>query len=417
MSTDKLEVLHNTVAEILREPASPPTYFDEEPDDAAQASERVAKAPDNLGRVTEIPIEHFGKAPPLGKAPLREVHVVRDARNEIPGIARQSLAEQFPGTPPAHAGNQLASRLSHEVPGPRVDPQTRSINAIRPAVSDNRVSPGGWALRGIAGILVAGGIGAGLATWLGSSGNAAKTAASQPAPLVQTAPAAAALPPELTPLLQSMSRDLASMGKEIEQLKADRELMARDSAKLNEQFRASHEQPTRAVAQLSEQLKASQDQAARDNANVAEQIKGIQDQLVRRHFPAFRAECAAQDSRGSATSDISFATASSSCGAQAGADTLVATGPSPAEGRKTKTVIDVAAPCARAVGLFLPDPALAKSRKRFCRRGAWGRRNRFLWSTGHFGDGEPPPFGGQCGRIEIILAGNPDQCEQSIALA
>ncbi|MBR1210307.1 hypothetical protein [Bradyrhizobium sp. JYMT SZCCT0180] len=274
MSTDKLEVLHNTVAEILREPASPPTYFDEEPDDAAQTGERVAKAPDNLRRVTEIPMEHFGKAPP------REAHVVRDPRNEIPGIARQSLAEQFPGSPQADPANQLASRLSHEVPGPRADPQTRSINAIRPAVSDNRVSPGGWALRGIAGILLAGGIGAGLATWLGSSGDAAKTAASQPAPLVQTAPTAAALPPELTPLLQSMSRDLASMGKEIEQLKADREQMARDNAKLNEQFRASHEQLTRAVAQLSEQLKASQEQAVRDNASVAVQIKGIQEQLT-----------------------------------------------------------------------------------------------------------------------------------------
>ena len=263
MSTDKLEVLHNTLAEILREPASPPTYFDEEPEAEAQTGERVAKAPDNVRRVTEIPMEHFGKAPPR------------------PGIARQSLAEQFPASPQADPANQLASRLSHEVPGPRADPQTKSINAFRPAVSDNRVSPGGWALRGIAGILLAGGIGVGLATWLGSSGDAAKTAASQPAPLViQTAPTAAALPPELTPLLQSMSRDLASMGKEIEQLKADRELMARDNAKLNEQFRASHEQLTRVVAQLSEQLKASQEQAVRDNASVAGQIKGIQEQLT-----------------------------------------------------------------------------------------------------------------------------------------
>ena len=31
MSTDKLQALHSAVAEILSEPPSPPTYFDEEP--------------------------------------------------------------------------------------------------------------------------------------------------------------------------------------------------------------------------------------------------------------------------------------------------------------------------------------------------------------------------------------------------
>ncbi|MBR1282994.1 hypothetical protein JQ597_13180 [Bradyrhizobium sp. AUGA SZCCT0177] len=284
MSTDKLQVLHNTVAEILSEPPSPPTFFDEEPHDAARASEQVAKASDNLRRGIETPIEHFGKAP--SREPgisIKKIHdapVARDARNEIPGIARQALAEQVPGAAPSDAGNQLASRLSHEVPSPRSDPQTKSFNTFRPAVSDNRISLGGWALRGIAGVLLAAGIGAGLATWLGSPGDAAKTAPSQPAPLAQAAPTAAALPPELTPLLQSMARDLASMGKEIEQLKAGRDLMARDNAKLNEQFRASQEQLTRAVAQLSEQLKASQEQAARDNASVAGQIKGIQEQLA-----------------------------------------------------------------------------------------------------------------------------------------
>ena len=63
------------------------------------------------------------------------------------------------------------------------------------------------------------------------------------------------------------------MGKEIEQLKAGRELVARDNANVSEL--------TRGVARLSEQLKASQEQVARDNANVAEQIKAIQDQLGR----------------------------------------------------------------------------------------------------------------------------------------
>jgi septal ring factor EnvC (AmiA/AmiB activator) len=67
----------------------------------------------------------------------------------------------------------------------------------------------------------------------------------------------------LTPLLQSLARDLTSAGKEIEQLQA------------------SQEQLTRGAARLSEQLKVSREQVARDNANVAEQIRAIQDQLAR----------------------------------------------------------------------------------------------------------------------------------------
>ena len=285
MSTDKLRALHNTVAEILSEPPSPPSFFDEEPYDAAQVSEQAAKASDNLRRGTEIPKENFGRATPrelgISQKEIREAHVVRDAKNEIPNIAREALTEQTPVAPPADAGNQQRSKLS-KPPDPRSDPQTTSINTLRPAASEKRISLGGWGLRGIAGILLAAGIGAALITWLGSSGNEAKTALtapSQPAPLAQTA-LTAAVSPEVMPLLQSMPRDLTSVEKEIEQLKVDRELMARDNAKLSEQYKASQEQLTSAVARLSEQLKASQEQVARDNANVAEQIRGIREQLT-----------------------------------------------------------------------------------------------------------------------------------------
>ncbi|WP_334404989.1 hypothetical protein [Bradyrhizobium sp. AZCC 2289] len=151
---------------------------------------------------------------------------------------------------------------------------------FRTADSGNRIPLGGWTLRGFAVILLAAGIGVAAVIWFGLSGDAAKTAPSHPAPLAQIAPTAA-VPPELTPLLQSISRDLTSVGKEIEQLKASRELMGRDNANLSEQLKASQEQLNRGVSRLSEQLKTSQEQVARDNANVAEQIKGIQDQLAR----------------------------------------------------------------------------------------------------------------------------------------
>ncbi|MDP2324360.1 MAG: hypothetical protein Q8N51_10060, partial [Gammaproteobacteria bacterium] len=62
MSTDKLQALHKTVAEILSEPPSPPSFFDEEPYEPAQGRDQVAKASDSIRRGTETPKENFGKA-------------------------------------------------------------------------------------------------------------------------------------------------------------------------------------------------------------------------------------------------------------------------------------------------------------------------------------------------------------------
>lgn len=240
MSTDtnKLQALNNALEEILSEPSSPPTFFDEEPGDSAQVSEQVAKVSDNSRRGTKIPNEIFGKptSRKLEIPPTEIAHIVRDAENERTGMARQ------------------------------------------PAVSGDRISLGRWTLRGFAGILLAASIGVGGVIWLGSSGDAAKTTPS-PAPLTQTGPTAPASS-EVTSLLQSMSRDLSSVGKEIEQLKAGRELLVRDNANLSEQLKASQEQLARAVAGLSEQLKVSQEQVAQDNAKMADQIKGIQEQLT-----------------------------------------------------------------------------------------------------------------------------------------
>ena len=266
MSTDKLQALSNTVAQILSEPPSPPTFFDEEPDDAAQASEQVAKASDNLRPGTGIPKENFGKltSRKFGISPneIHEADIIRDTVNESLGIARQARADQISVAPQGDAGNQQLSKVSHETASPRSDPSTASINRFRTVESGNRNSLGGWRSRGFAVILLAAGIGAATVIWVRLTGDAAKTAPSQPTALAQTAPTAA-VSTESMPLLQSMARDLASVGKEIEQLNV------------------SQEQLTRGAAGLSERLKASQEQVARNNANVAEQIKTIQDQLAR----------------------------------------------------------------------------------------------------------------------------------------
>jgi hypothetical protein len=197
----------------------------------------------------------------------------------------------------ARAEEQL-SKLEHDAARHPSDPPQTRKNTFRPAVPGSRPSLGGRAVRGFAGLMLAACIGVAAFAWQSPSyGEAArqviarwapqlvptllltlespgfpaqpspstiqaataKTAPPQPAaPLAQTAPegvapTAAALPPELTPLLQSMARDLATVGQRIEQLKASQEQMARDNANLAEQLKAGREEMARVIAMVSEQ--------------------------------------------------------------------------------------------------------------------------------------------------------------------
>src|SRR5258707_3002858 len=107
-----------------------------------------------------------------------------------------------------------------------------------------------------------------------------------PAPLAQTAPedvapTAAALSPGSAQLLQSMARDLATVGQEIEQLKTSQAQIARANAELADQLKAAQAQMARANAELAEQLKAAQAQMVRDNAELAKQLKASQEQMAR----------------------------------------------------------------------------------------------------------------------------------------
>jgi uncharacterized membrane protein YccC len=99
---------------------------------------------------------------------------------------------------------------------------------------------------------------------------AAKTASPQPAPPAQTAPAdvapTAVLSPELAQLIETMARDLATVGQGIEQLKTSQEQMARDNAKAVEQLKASQEQMARVIAKASE-TKASEAKASEAKAS------------------------------------------------------------------------------------------------------------------------------------------------------
>jgi hypothetical protein len=238
----------------------------------------------------------------------------------------QQAYEQF-----GQADEQLArvdeqvSKLEQDaVPHPS-DPQTR-INTFQPFVPGDRPLLGGQAVRAFIGLILAACIGVAAIAWQSPSyrdaarqiiaswapqlvpilslienpglpahpspatiqAGTANTAPPEPAPLAQTAPegvaapaAAAALSPELTQLLQSTARDLATVGQEIEQLKTSQEQMVRANAELAEQLRAAQAQMARGNAELAEKLKAAQAQMARGNAELAEQLKAAQAQMAR----------------------------------------------------------------------------------------------------------------------------------------
>jgi hypothetical protein len=195
----------------------------------------------------------------------------------------------------ALADKQISNQAHDAARHPSDHPQTR-MNTVRPAVRGNKLSPGGRAIRGFIGLLLAACIGVAAIVWQSSYGDAARqiiarwvpqlvatslqplentglsaqpisptarvvaaqTASPQAAPLARTAsqdvaPTAAPVSPELAQLLQTMARNLANVEQQIEQLKANQEQMASDNAKTVEQLKASQEQMTRLIAEASEQ--------------------------------------------------------------------------------------------------------------------------------------------------------------------
>jgi hypothetical protein len=93
--------------------------------------------------------------------------------------------------------------------------------------------------------------------------NAAPTQPTAPAQTAPkgVAPNAPALSPYSAQLLQSMARDLASVGQEIEQLKASQQQMSRDVAKRSEQNRRPR------ISALPPRLAAAQPRGAHDQAD------------------------------------------------------------------------------------------------------------------------------------------------------
>jgi uncharacterized protein YoxC len=186
----------------------------------------------------------------------------------------------------------------------RMDAELSRLARKAPPAHPRRSRDRPW-LRGIIGLLLAAYIVAAALVWQSPSGDAVarsapqlvsaltlpleilqlfiplnppslQLAAAEPVPPAQIAPhdvTPAAVPESAEPakLLQMMARDLASVEREIEQLKESQQQLARDNAKAMEQIKASQEQAARDMARAVDLLKASQQQVARPIARASEQ--------------------------------------------------------------------------------------------------------------------------------------------------
>jgi hypothetical protein len=105
--------------------------------------------------------------------------------------------------------------------------------------------------------------------------NAAGSIASQPMHSSQTASqevaATASLSLDQAQMLQVITRDLAKLGQQIEELNSRQQWMVGENAKAIEHLTASQDQLARENIKAIQQLERTQEQVARDNAKTAEQ--------------------------------------------------------------------------------------------------------------------------------------------------
>ncbi len=282
-----------------------------------QAYEQFGRREEQLARVNEQVSKLEQGAAPHPSDPQQAYE------EQLARVDEQVSKLEQDGAPhpsnPQHAFKQEHDAARHPSDHPQTD-----MNRSRPAVPRNP-SLGGQAVRAFIVLILAACIGAAAIAWQSPSyrdaarqiiaswapqlvpilslienpglpahpspptiqAGMANTAPPEPAPLAETAPegvaapTAAALSPELTQLLQSTARDLATVGQEIEQLKTSQEQMVRANAELAEQLRTAQAQMARGNAELAAQLKAAQAQMARSNAELAEQLKAAQAQMAR----------------------------------------------------------------------------------------------------------------------------------------
>ena len=179
------------------------------------------------------------------------------------------------------------SNLTREAEASPSAPPTSMKTSRAPLATIHRLAD--WRYVAFVGSLLAASIGV-AAWWWSSSVDTAMMAPSDPAPLTQAtpeaaapkdvAPTAVALSSELAQQLQPMARDLAALRQTVEQLEVRQEQLVRDNENLASQLKASREEVARNNS-IIDQIKATQIQMARESQTLTERLNTSQEQLAR----------------------------------------------------------------------------------------------------------------------------------------
>ena len=162
------------------------------------------------------------------------------------------------------------------------DPPASIKRSRAPRATIHRLA--NWRRVAFVGSLLAASIGV-AAWWWSSSAPPSMKALSDPAPLTQATPEAAAPTPitlssDLAQQLQPMTRDLAALRQAVEQLQVRQEQLVRDNENVANQLKASQEEMARNNG-IIEQIKATQIQMAREGQTLNERLNASHEQLAR----------------------------------------------------------------------------------------------------------------------------------------
>jgi hypothetical protein len=179
------------------------------------------------------------------------------------------------------------SNLAREEGASPSAPPTSMKTSRAPLATIHRLAD--WRYVAFVGSLLAASIGV-AAWWWSSSVDTAMMARSDPAPLTQAAPEAAApkdvaptavaLSSELAQQLQPMARDLAALRQTVEQLEVRQEQLVRENENIASQLKASREEVA-GNNSIIDQIKATQIQMARESQTLTERLNASQEQLAR----------------------------------------------------------------------------------------------------------------------------------------
>lgn len=186
----------------------------------------------------------------------------------------------------ANLKEQISNLALEEGASPSAPPTSMKTSRA-PLATIHRLAD--WRYVAFVGSLLAASIGV-AAWWWSSSVDTAMMARSDPAPLTQAAPEAAApkdvaptavaLSSELAQQIQPMARDLAALRQTVEQLEVRQEQLVRENENLASQLKASREEVA-GNNSIIDQIKATQIQMARESQTLTERLNASQEQLAR----------------------------------------------------------------------------------------------------------------------------------------